>query len=654
MQGNSGHHFLLVLHAVGAIFLAMPGCAGGTDATPDAATDNGIVDSGPEFHAVTSATPLVDGTRLKSGHPGWKKADCTGCHLPEHGGLTPSECTTCHGGNGALLRKTNHSNAGCAGCHGGSHPDAGFDSPEDCRACHKYAAGDGCPKTEEVDVVIIGAGGGGLSAASHLAQSGLDVVVLERHNKVGGCMTNFQRGAYRFEVSLHAMGGFDEPDGANIRMFKDLGIWDKVQMVRSGTMYSAVYPDFTFRTSSDVDEYLARLKEKFPDESDGLDLLFAHLLEAEEILDAAVAQLNGDGEAFQKLMAENLEGVNRFLGYLDKTLSQVLADYVTDQKLIAVLTQLACYAGAEPDRVSSLFFIMMWNSYHRHGFYYPVGGSQSVSDALAETIRENGGTIRLNTEATRIVIEDGKAVKVITRDDVCYSPRYVVSNANAPATIDMIGRENLPEGYLAAVDAMTVGMPATVVYLGIDYDYTDVFDDTHEIILQDSYDPHDVFQSGFDCKPGENLLLLIANYSELDPTAAPEGKNVITLTGLMGFDCFEDVWGDHEAYKEAKDTIAQVFIQRAEEVLPGLRDHIEVLEVAAPQTTWAYTGNPGGSFVGWDTPPEQSILNRLAQETPIENLFLAGAWTFPGGGQATVLLSGGFAADKILALEDAR
>jgi len=579
-------------------------------------------------------------------------AGCADCHAIDHGGLTPADCTVCHGTNGAPPRQPGHAGDGCAECHDASHKGRSFQSPGDCGACHKFSAGAECPGTEKVDVVVIGAGGGGLSAASLLAQAGLKVVVLERHNKVGGCMTNFNRGEYRFEASLHAMGGFDNTTEGNVLLFKQLGIWDMVKPVKTERTYRAVYPEFTFDTHGDVDQYLADLVEMFPQEAEGVTLLFDHLQEAEIILDAVVAQMKGEKEPLEEIMAKNPEGLTRFLGYLEKTLSEVLADYITDPRLFAVFTQLACYAGAEPDIVSSLFFIMMWNSYHRHGFYYFIGGSQSISDALAEVIVAHGGTVRLNTEATDIIIEDGLATEVRTRDDVCYKTRYVVSNANVPATVELIGRNNLPEDYVASIDAMTLGLPAFVVYLGVDHDYTDAFPDFHEIILQDSHDPHDVFQAGLDCSPEDSLLLLIANYSRVDPTAAPEGKNVITLTGLVGFDCFTDVWENHEAYKEAKGKVAELFVQRAEEVLPALGEHIEIMEVAAPQTTWAYTGNPNGSFVGFDTPPEQAILNRLPQETPIDNLFLAGAWTFPGGGQATVLLSGGFAADKVLAKEN--
>jgi prolycopene isomerase len=64
-----------------------------------------------------------------------------------------------------------------------------------------------------------------------------------------------------------------------------------------------------------------------------------------------------------------------------------------------------------------------------------------------------------------------------------------------------------------------------------------------------------------------------------------------------------------------------------------------------------FTLNPGGTIFGWDNVIDQSLFKRLPQKTPIKNLFLAGAWTFPGGGQSAVMSSGQQAANSILKLE---
>ncbi len=74
-----------------------------------------------------------------------------------------------------------------------------------------------------------------------------------------------------------------------------------------------------------------------------------------------------------------------------------------------------------------------------------------------------------------------------------------------------------------------------------------------------------------------------------------------------------------------------------------------MLEVATPRTDEHYTLNYKGSIYGWSNTVEQSMMNRMPQTTPIENLLLAGAWTFPAGGQSAVIMSGLLAAKIILA-----
>lgn len=187
-----------------------------------------------EVDQISGATPTVATAQLTDSHTGWSKTNCTasGCHdsnahpVPGIGNnaahYTDAQCTTCHGTNGSpVATSANHSsgtvNEKCGMCHGGVHDGLGYNAPTDCIACHKFNTesadvGDApeCVVTEEgYDVVIIGAGGGGLGAGAYLTEQGYNVIVLERHHKVGGYMTNFNRGDYRVEISTHGFDGLD-------------------------------------------------------------------------------------------------------------------------------------------------------------------------------------------------------------------------------------------------------------------------------------------------------------------------------------------------------------------------------------------------------------------------------------------------------------
>jgi prolycopene isomerase len=500
----------------------------------------------------------------------------------------------------------------------------------------------------EYDVVVIGAGGGGLGAAAALARNGMKVLIIEQHEKVGGYMTSFERYPYTFEVSLHAMDGLD-PGGINRFTFDRVGITDKVKLVKLDPMYRTVYPEHDLIIPADADEYRELLKKEFPREAEGIESLFKTMEKIYYGLNSLMALTQGDyGKAIGGLMRP--WKFWPLVKYWNQTLSEMMDDHVHDQQLIAIFTQLSGYAGAEPDNVSAIFFSVMWGSYHFGGYYYFEGGSQAVSNAMAEVIEENGSDILLDTLVTRILIEDGKAVGVQTKPGDTYRSRYVVSNANAPDTFfKLVGREHLPKDYLENIENMKIGMSSFVVYIGVDHDYRDLFQGMHQIMINDSYDTAESFKYMYEGIP-EKTGFAIANYSVTDPLAAPEGKNAMQVISILPYD-WKDGWYEDESYEKydaLKTETAMIYIKRAEQYLPGLSDHIEEIEVGSPRTMEHYTLNPKGTIFGWDNTPEQSLLKRLPQKTPIENLYLAGAWTFPGGGQSAVISSGIMAADKIM------
>ncbi|MFY9369132.1 MAG: FAD-dependent oxidoreductase, partial [Desulfomonilia bacterium] len=97
----------------------------------------------------------------------------------------------------------------------------------------------------EYDVVVIGAGNGGLTGALTLAKAGRKVLLLERHNVPGGCATSFVRGRFEFEVALHQLSGMGsaERPGPLRAILNDLGVMDKLEFVEMETLYRVVWPD---------------------------------------------------------------------------------------------------------------------------------------------------------------------------------------------------------------------------------------------------------------------------------------------------------------------------------------------------------------------------------------------------------------------------
>ncbi len=504
----------------------------------------------------------------------------------------------------------------------------------------------------EYDVVVVGAGGGGLSAAAKLAKEGMKVIVVEQHFQVGGYMSSFSRKGYTFEASLDAM------DKTGIDMFESLGIKDKVTVVKLEDPYLAKFPGLNFQVPADADDYLKELQKTFPHEAEGIADLFDTLLSMNITMQNLMNMQDGKDvvSSIASLIFKPWH-LWPLVKYWSSNCTDMMHDFVQDKKFIALFTQLMCYTGIDSDNVSGMLFAMMWNSYHYGGFYYFHGGSHAVTKALSEVVKENGGEVLMSHLVTKIVIEDGKAVAVKAKDLNTkkmkeFKCRYVVSNANAPQTFfKLVGREYLPEDYTKRLETMTIGLPTYAVYLGVNHDYSKEMEN-HTIFDNPCFDQNKVFEY-YHKGNAEKALYGLINYTMKDPTNAPKGKNVLALISIMPYDYKGDWYMSkgYDKYKALKLKVANTLIDRAEKHLPTIRKHVEVMEVATPLTNERYTLNPKGTIFGWEYSIDQSMLKRLPQETPIENLYLSGAWTFPGGGQSAVLISGVLCAKTILSAD---
>jgi prolycopene isomerase len=492
-------------------------------------------------------------------------------------------------------------------------------------------------------VVVIGAGLGGLSAAAYLAKAGKKVLVLEHHTVPGGYAHEFRRGKYRFDVALHAMDGVG-PGGWAYEPMKDLQVMDQVRFHRLDPFYTASFPKHDVTAHADLIKYEAELVKHFPHEREGIHAIVADMVETYW----QVRRFGAENELGIRAPIEQIPTLfPKMLAAMSMSWDEYMNHFLHDAELKAVFSTIWGYFGLPPEKLNAATMIFPWVSYMLIGAYYPEGGSFAISRAIENTLKKYGGEIRYRQTVKRIEIKDGRAVAVETEQGLRVEADIIISNANSPDTmLKFIGREYLSSDYVQKIQEDKPATSNLVVYLGLDNDLRAEGWDYHERFIAPSYDINQCYNSAL---KGDfaNASMAITLYNIADPDCAPAGGSVLNLFSLADWNS-DNQWGtggnlqdysNNPQYNELKNAGANILIDRAEKFIPGLRKHIKYIEVATPITNWRYTLNVGGSIYGTEQSLENTFLNRLPATTPIANVFLTGAWTF-GGGMSAAMLSG--------------
>lgn len=496
-------------------------------------------------------------------------------------------------------------------------------------------------KDDVWDAVIIGSGLGGLSCAAGFARQGFRPLVLEKHSVPGGYATTFKRpGGFVFDVSLHSTN-VDERDGLHnlIPGFPEI---TDIEFVPHKVLYRAIFPDHDIRVPhKDIDGYVKFLIELFPEEKAGVEGLF-------QTMNGLVSDLNRYQGAGGKADTANFPKEFPYLvKCFNSTWGTVQDSHIKGPKLKAVISALWGYFGLPPSKLASLYYILPVMSYLRDGGYYPIGKSQKISDALVRFIEERGGKVLLRTKAKDILVKDHAAYGIRTADGAEQLGRVVVSNANAYDTFHtMMDEKEFLKEYLSRMDRFTASLSSFQIFLGLKKDLVrEVGLTDTEIFYDPGYDVEESYRTALNAeveKGGFGLTL----YDNIYKGYSPEGKNTINIITLQGYDFWKRYEahyfaGEKDAYRAEKERMADILIKKVEEtLLPGLSRAVEVREVGTPLTNVRYTANYRGAIYGWDQTLDNAEPRRLPHNTPIRNLYLAGAWTRPGGGYGAVMPSG--------------
>jgi len=496
------------------------------------------------------------------------------------------------------------------------------------------------------DAVVIGAGLGGLSAATLLARRGFSTLLLEQHNIPGGYATSFVRGRYEFEVALHELSdiGSDSRPGVLGKYLKYLGVRDKVEFVQIPELYRSVFPDLDMTLPRGREAYVDTLCKAFPHEEKGIRRFMKRVFDlAREVDDFQKVQSGKIGDVISVAVSApfKLRAIPR---YLFSTWEEVMARDISDIKVRAVISQYWGYFGLPPSKISFFLFALALASYIAYGPAHIRGRSQALSNAFIERFEELGGEVCFNCGVSKINSNSGKVTGVVTDDGREYLADIVVSNASPIATCrDMLGVDNIPPAYFKKMRSNEVAASSFNVYLGLACSPEAIGATSHEVFVNENFN-YDSHYALFD-KVAAPYQMVVTTYNTIMPEISPPGTSMLVLTTLCSSKGWEAL--EPEKYVDAKNMVAGAMMEKAEKVLPGLRREVEVVEVATPLTNMRYARTTGGSIYGFSNTPFNHTVLRLPAMGPLKGLFFVGAWVQPGGGYSPAMLSGQMAGEFI-------
>ena len=474
------------------------------------------------------------------------------------------------------------------------------------------------------DVIIIGAGLGGLTAGAKLAREGQQVLVLEQHDRPGGCATTFKRKDFTMEVGLHEMDGLHPRDIKN-RIFADIGLGERVNFLPVPEFYRFINDRYDLVIPHDPEEAKSILKEAFPGQENGIDDYFYHVLNVRRVMVA-------------------------HKGQPEKSVGVFLDEIIGDEDLKLVLLGNLGYYHDDPYSLSWLYYLNAQGSYYGGAASFIQGGSQCLSNALSDLIEEQGGKVFLNQLVTSLDyqgdIVSGVSFRQLKGKDKGKvqqaRAKQIIMNGSVPGLCRLLSKKDA--GPLSrSIKDLAIGASLLTVYYGFNMSLQDIGNRNYSTFIYDGSVRTQKDILGNNHSDFSTRSFTFVDYGQVDSRLAPEGKSV----GAVCMIDYPSDWEglEREEYMRMKADVADTITGRLEEILPGFRESVEYVEVATSLSVERFTLNPRGAVYGFAQHPNRSLEYLSALP---ENVHIASAWGKIGGGFSGAMVAGYMAAMDLL------
>jgi phytoene dehydrogenase-like protein len=424
-------------------------------------------------------------------------------------------------------------------------------------------------------VIIIGAGMGGLAAGIYGQINGYETQIFEMHTKAGGQCASWQRKGYTFDACIHHFFG-NKPASNTYQLWHEVGAMPR-ELVNVKECTAVVSPDGKMF----IDYYdLERLRET--------------LLELSPADSKAIEQYIGAIKAFanNKVSATMLSGsLWKMLTSLPamllirrwgKTNMRTFADRFSDpflKKAFALLIY------SNPD-LPFFFHLLRHASGLSGDIQWPVGGAAEFSKSIEKRYVSLGGKIHYSSRVEKILVENDKTVGVKLVDGSEHRADIIISNADGRKTIlNMLDGKYINETVRGYCTPMSDETPFAVdVFLGINRDLSSEPSSLVMLLEQPVTIANHKYES------------IEAQLYGFDKTMAPAGKGTIKVELPASYAYWKELHNDRERYRQEKQRVAEKVIEILETHFRGIKNQVEVIDVATLMTWERFMGGSQGWF----------------------------------------------------------